>query len=138
MSECVFCKIAQGEIPSAKVAESAQFVVFMDAFPAQPGHMLIIPKVHFSDVLEAPDDVLQEMMVLGKQVGAAALKALDAGGLNISFNVGKVAGQEVPHVHLHVIPRKEGDGGIPPMSERPKPAVEELQQVADSIISALE
>ena len=107
--DCIFCKIVKGEIPSTKVYEDDICIAFMDIFPVTEGHCLLIPKEHYTNMLDADSNVLEHLVsrlsLLDRQV---ANVFEDAGILNVIAN-GKYAGQEVPHLHFHIIPRKRGD-----------------------------
>lgn len=110
MSDCVFCKIVAGEIPSHEVYEDKDYLAFLDISPVNPGHALVIPKAHYADLLSTPDEVLSGFVVVVKKVAAAVVKGLGMEGFNLSVNNGRVAGQVVEHVHFHVIPRLPNDG----------------------------
>lgn len=106
MSEdCIFCKIVAGDIPATKIYENNDVLAFMDINPWDKGHVLVIPKEHFDPITNVPADVLKEIMVVVKKVVAAQMKGLKATGVSIAQSNGKSAGQEVPHVHFHLIPR---------------------------------
>lgn len=107
---CIFCKIAAGEIPSKTIYEDEEFKVILDLGPATKGHALIIPKSHAANLFELPDDVASKVMVLAKKLGAQMKENLKADGLNLLQNNGEAAGQTVLHFHLHLIPRYENDG----------------------------
>ena len=110
MSECIFCKIAAGEIPSTTIYEDEYVLVFMDIGPIIKGHALVIPKQHYDPVTATPDDIVARLHLVAKQIAQAQVNGLGAAGVNIMQNNGKAAGQEVAHIHVHVIPRFEGDG----------------------------
>lgn len=110
MEDCVFCKILAGKIPSEKVYENDKVYAFLDIVPVNPGHTLVIPKEHYDNIEDLPEDILCEMSKVVKRVGQAIKKGLGSRGYNIALNNGIVAGQVVPHVHFHVIPRKTSDG----------------------------
>lgn len=110
MSECIFCQIVAGKIPSAKVYESENVLAFLDIGPIGEGHTLIIPKAHHMLIYEVDDEVLSEMMVVSKRVAEAVHKVFGAQGFNLLQNNLAVAGQLIDHAHIHVIPRSEGDG----------------------------
>lgn len=108
--DCIFCKIAGGDIPSDTVYEDDLFRVILDLNPATKGHALILPKKHFANIYEIDDETLQKLIVLAKKVAVAMKDTLHCDGLNVVQNNGLVAGQTVFHFHLHIIPRYEGDG----------------------------
>lgn len=109
MSECIFCRIANGEIPSATLYEDDDFRVILDLGPASKGHALILPKSHAANIYELPDELAGKAMVLAKKMAGRMTEALECDGFNIVQNNGEVAGQTVFHFHMHLIPRYEGD-----------------------------
>lgn len=109
MAECIFCKIANGEIPAATIYEDDDFRVILDLGPASKGHCLILPKAHYADLYELSDEMAQKVMVLAKKIGTQLKEKLHCAGLNVVQNNGITAGQTVFHYHLHLIPRYEGD-----------------------------
>mgnify|MGYP001851169413 CR=1 FL=1 len=108
--DCIFCKIAAGEIPSATLYEDEDFRVILDLGPASRGHALILPKAHYANLYEIPDELAAKAMVLAKKIASAGTKALRCDGYNIVQNNGEAAGQTVFHFHMHLIPRYTGDG----------------------------
>ena len=104
-SNCIFCKIAAGEILSKTIYEDQEFRVILDISPATRGHALIIPKEHYADLYEMPNDIVAQAMVLAKKMAAHMTKVLQCDGFNIVQNNGEAAGQTVFHFHLHLIPR---------------------------------
>jgi len=106
---CIFCKIANGEIPSATLYENEHFRVILDLNPASKGHALILPKGHFTNLYELPDELAAEVLVLAKEVSIKLSEHLKCDGLNIVQNNGSCAGQTVFHFHMHLIPRYQGD-----------------------------
>ena len=108
-NNCIFCKLANGDIPTNSIYEDDEFKVILDASPATKGHALILPKNHFANLLEADDDVLAKALPLAKKIGNKMMKELGCDGINIIQNNGEAAGQTVHHFHIHVIPRYEGD-----------------------------
>lgn len=108
-ANCVFCKILDGVIPSVKLYEDEEFVIILDIGPAAFGHALIIPKDHYANLYEMPEELLGKVMSLAKVWGEKLVKVLKADGLNLVQNNGLAAGQTVFHYHLHLIPRYEGD-----------------------------
>ena len=111
---CIFCKILNGEIPSAKLYEDEDFAIILDVGPASLGHALILPKEHYGNLFEMPEELISKCMNLAKVWGDKLVKGLNADGLNLVQNNGLAAGQTVFHYHLHLIPRYEGDnvGGL--------------------------
>lgn len=108
---CLFCKIISGEIPSKRVYEDDYVYAFLDIYPASEGHTLIAPKKHYNSFTDMDPEDVARLFEAARKITAAVEKAFSAEGSNIGINNGEVAGQEVPHVHVHVIPRKKGDGG---------------------------
>lgn len=109
MENCIFCKIANGEIPSADVYEDEDFRVILDLGPASKGHALILPKTHAANLFELPDELAEKAIIVAKKVGAKLVEALGCDGLNVVQNNGEAAGQTVFHFHMHLIPRNNGD-----------------------------
>ena len=106
---CIFCKIANGEIPAATIYEDENFRVILDLGPASKGHALILPKEHYVDLYELDDNVAAEVLVAAKKVITKMTEALGCGGYNLVQNNGAVAGQTVFHFHMHLIPRYVDD-----------------------------
>ena len=109
MSDCIFCKIANGEIPSATLYEDEDFRVILDLGPASKGHAFILPKAHAANIYEISDDMAAKAMILAKKMATKMTEALKCDGFNIVQNNGEPAGQTVFHFHMHLIPRYEGD-----------------------------
>lgn len=109
MSNCIFCKIAAGEIPATKVYEDDVCLAFMDIGPLAEGHVLLIPKKHAETIDQMSPEQAGEMLRQLPLLVKAVQKATGAAGVNVLQNNGKAAHQEVPHVHFHIIPRKPGD-----------------------------
>ena len=109
MSNCIFCKIANGEIPSATLYEDEDFRVILDLGPASKGHALILPKAHAANIYEISDDMAAKAMILAKKMTTKMTEVLKCDGFNIVQNTGEPAGQTVFHFHMHLIPRYEGD-----------------------------
>lgn len=108
--DCIFCRIANGEIPSKTLYEDEAFRVILDLGPATRGHALILPKEHAADLYELPEETAAKAMVLAKKMALAMREKLRCDGLNLVQNNGEAAGQTVPHFHLHLIPRYVDDG----------------------------
>lgn len=109
MSDCIFCKIANGDIPSATIYEDGEFRVILDLGPASKGHALIIPRQHYANLYELPDELAGKAMVLAKKVAARMTEILHCDGCNVVQNNGEAAGQTVFHFHVHLIPRMNDD-----------------------------
>jgi len=109
-SNCIFCEIVKGNIPCAKVYEDNDVLAFMDIGPVVKGHILVIPKAHHNPITETPAAVLQKLIAVVQQVARAQVTGLAADGVNVSQANGETAGQIVPHIHFHVIPRFAADG----------------------------
>ncbi len=141
--DCIFCKIAAGEIPSNKVYETDNVLVFLDAFPAQEGHCLVIPKEHARDLLDLPEETATEVLPVAKKVMQAMEKILKPHGYSIIQNNREQAGQEVFHYHLHIVPRYKGRGprgsrhALTPDNYEYKPGKADLQEIARKIGSAV-
>ena len=106
---CIFCKIANGEIPSATLYEDEDFRVILDLSPASKGHALILPKEHYANLYELPDEVAAKVLIVAKNMITKMTKALGCDGYNIVQNNGEAAGQTVFHFHMHLIPRYKDD-----------------------------
>ncbi len=125
---CIFCKIANGEISSKTIYEDEKFRVILDLGPATRGHALILPKEHAADLYELPDETASAVFVLAKKMAVRMKEKLHCEGMNLVQNNGEAAGQTVSHFHLHLIPRYLNDGqkiGWIPGS----PSQEELEDV---------
>ncbi len=107
---CIFCKLANGDIPTNKIYEDDMFTVILDASPATLGHALILPKEHAANLYELPDETAAKAFVLAKKLATMMTERLSCDGFNVVQNNGEVAGQTVFHFHLHLIPRYIGDG----------------------------
>lgn len=106
---CIFCKLASGDIPTATLYEDDDFRVILDAGPASKGHALILPKEHYKNLYELDDEIAAKALVLAKKMITKLTDVLGCDGYNIVQNNGEVAGQTVFHFHIHLIPRYEGD-----------------------------
>lgn len=107
---CIFCKIIKGEIPSKTVYEDDDYKAILDISPATKGHVIILPKNHAANIFEISDEDVAGIMVVAKKIATKIKKVFACDGVNILQNNGEVAGQTVFHLHVHVIPRYEGDG----------------------------
>jgi histidine triad (HIT) family protein len=109
-ANCIFCRIIRGEVPSFRILEDDRTLVFMDINPANPGHALVIPKVHAETIFTLEEPWLTATMLVAQRVAQAVHKAFQPYGLNIVQANGPGAAQSVPHFHWHVLPRAEDDG----------------------------
>ena len=109
--DCLFCKIANKEIPAQIIYESADATAVLDVNPRAPGHTIILPKVHAENILKLPDDKIEGVFKAVKETTDLLNKKLKPDGFTIGINHGRVSGQIVEHLHIHVIPRWAGDGG---------------------------
>lgn len=109
-TNCIFCKIANGEIPSKTLYEDDKFRVILDLGPASKGHALILPKEHYADLYELPEETAGEVMKLAKKMAEQMTQRLGCEGFNLVQNNGELAGQTVFHFHMHLIPRYRDDG----------------------------
>lgn len=107
---CIFCKLANKEIPTNIIYEDEKFTVILDASPATKGHALILPKNHAANIYELPDEDAAAVFVLAKKLATKMTEILHCDGFNIVQNNGEVAGQTVFHFHMHLIPRYKNDG----------------------------
>lgn len=108
--DCIFCKIANGSIPSKTIYEDEKFRVILDLGPATKGHALILPKEHYADIYEIPEETIGDAMKLAKKMAGLMTDKLGCDGFNIVQNNGEAAGQTVKHFHIHLIPRYKDDG----------------------------
>ncbi len=130
---CIFCKIANGEIPSRTLYEDEDFRVILDLGPATRGHALILPKEHAANLFELPEETAGKAMILAKKMAARMKEKLNCDGFNVIQNNGEVAGQTVFHFHMHLIPRYENDGQ-PIQMKSGEAAAEELDAVKAQIL----
>jgi histidine triad (HIT) family protein len=139
MADCVFCAILEGRAPGSVIYEDEDAVVFLDLFPVHPGHALVVPRRHVEDLDSCPGELAGRLFEVSARVAPAIVRATDAAGFNVWTANGEAAGQEVFHLHLHVLPRYEDDTfglrfpkGYPQEAERAA-----LDAMADRIRSTL-
>jgi histidine triad (HIT) family protein len=111
--ECIFCKIALKKIPTNIIIENDKTMAFLDAYPLAKGHVLVIPKDHYSKIQELDENSSQSLFNVLWKITDPIEKAMGVNSSTIAIHNGKEAGQEIPHVHIHVIPRESGDGAGP-------------------------
>lgn len=129
---CIFCKLAGGDIPTNSIYEDDAYKVILDMSPATKGHALILPKDHYKNIYEMPEDKVAEAFALAKRMAVSMTDKLGAEGFNIVQNNNEVAGQTVFHLHIHLIPRYADDGqkiGWNPTS----PSADELTEIKDML-----
>ena len=129
---CIFCKIIAGEIPSYTLHEDEKFKVILDVGPAARGHALILPKDHYANLYELPEETAAEVIKLAKKMMIRMTDKLKCDGFNIVQNNGEAAGQTVNHFHMHLIPRYKNDGEILKYIAG-EPGPEELEQIKKTI-----
>ena len=137
MSGCLFCQIARVERPSHTIFAGDGAVAFLDIFPCTPGHTLVIPRQHYATLSEMPAEEVGKLFQVAAMVATKVQSALGAAGFNLGINNGKAAGQEVFHVHVHVIPRYPDDGGGSMKSVAHFKGKETLEQIAAKLRSFL-
>jgi len=129
MEECIFCRIIMGEIPCSKIFENESVIAFLDIKPVSDGHALVVPKEHYDDIFDVPDAVLCEITSTVKKVSEAVMKGVDAHGISIGQSNRKAAGQVVPHIHFHIMPRFDDDGlRLWPQHDYEEGRMEEVQK----------
>ena len=133
MSDCIFCMIANGEIPSNTIYEDDDFRVILDNGPATKGHALVLPKQHYANLFEIPEETLAGAAKVAKKVAENMKDKLGCDGLNLVQNNGEVAGQTVMHFHLHIIPRYKDDNQHI-LWNPTKPSPEELVMIKNTIL----
>jgi histidine triad (HIT) family protein len=135
MSDCIFCKIVNGEIPSAKVFENEHVLAFLDISQVTEGHTLVIPKVHKENVFELTPEIARNLFEVVPEIANAVKKAFNPAGMNLINNNGEEAGQTVFHYHMHIIPRYgKGDGfGAVWKNNASKYTPEDLKKIAENI-----
>lgn len=135
--DCVFCSIVDGTAPAERVYENDVVVAIMDIHPAAPGHVLLIPRTHSQDLWHIQRQDAEQTMAAAVEVAGMIRRAFDPAGINLVHATGVAAWQSVFHFHLHLVPRREGDGMVPPWSLSPSRAEEAtLRTAADNIRSA--
>ncbi len=134
MENCIFCKIIEKEIPCEKIYEDETALAFLDINPTNIGHTLTVSKKHFENINDLPEEIASHIIKIAKKI-SMALKKYGAEGVNISVNNGEVAGQIIPHFHIHIIPRYKGDNLMPWPAKKYKEG--EMKETAKKIIEVL-
>ena len=127
--ECIFCKLANGDIPTMSLYEDEDFNVIFDAGPATFGHALIMPKEHYANIYEIDEEILGKAYKLAKKLATVMTDVFQADGFNLLQNNGEAAGQSVFHFHIHLIPRYKGDGAIAPW----KPGEQDTEKLTEAL-----
>ena len=131
-NNCIFCKLANGDIPTNVIYEDDMFTVILDASPATKGHALILPKEHAANIYELSDEAASKVFVLAKKLAAKMTDILKCDGFNIVQNNGETAGQTVFHFHMHLIPRYKGDGNEEKLSwNHTEFSAEEMEEICN-------
>jgi histidine triad (HIT) family protein len=142
MSEdCIFCSIVDGDIPARVIYEDDDVLAFLDANPLAEGHTLVIPKRHHETLGDTPPEDGEMTFAAVHYLAPLVEDAVGADATSIGINNGEVAGQEVPHLHVHIVPRFEGDGGGPihaVAGERPNLSDDDIDDIADAITERIE
>lgn len=136
MQDCIFCKIVAGKIPARVVKQNERAVAFLDAFPLAAGHTLVVPKTHYVKLQDMGRQDMQAVFDIVQEITGRVESAGGADASTIAVHNGRDAGQEVPHVHVHIIPRKPGDGAGPVHSmfkNRPKLSPGEMDAILGRI-----
>ena len=133
-NDCIFCKLANKDIPTNIIYEDEKFTVIMDASPATKGHALILPKNHAANIYELPDKDAADIFVLAKKMAKKMTEILQCDGFNIVQNNGEVAGQTVFHFHMHLIPRYLNDGNQEKLTwNHADISAEEIEKIAEKL-----
>ncbi|HEY3095193.1 MAG TPA: HIT family protein [Nitrososphaera sp.] len=138
--DCIFCKIVGGSIPARMVMQNDRAIAFLDAFPLAAGHTLVVPKSHYAKVQDMSEKDAMAVFEITWKVAGAVEAGSQANASTIAIHNGSEAGQEIPHMHVHIVPRRKGDGAgaIHSMfKSRPKPSPHEMDSLRDRIASNL-
>ena len=136
MDKSIFSKIIAGEIPSFKVYEDKKVVAILDINPVNAGHILVIPRDEYVTLMDMPDKLAEHTIIVVKHLASEIQRITGAPGINVFLNNGVAAGQEVPHVHFHIIPRFEGDEAIPPW-KRKQVSPEDLKELSELLSKSI-
>ena len=129
-TDCLFCKIVSGKIPCYKVYEDATVFAFLDIHPHAKGHAVVIPKIHAVTIFDLEEKQMQPLMLAVKKTMGLLQKKLQPDGFNVGWNSGAAGGQVVPHLHIHILPRYNGDGGGSIHSIIKNPREKDVEEVA--------
>jgi histidine triad (HIT) family protein len=134
MTECLFCKIAGKKIPAEIIYEDEETMAFLDVHPKTPAHVLVIPKKHFENLTSLDDSRILPLFATVKKIGKILKNVLKADGLTIGINEGRASGQEVDHLHIHIMPRFANDRGGSIQSIVNNPPPQDLKQIKEKIL----
>ena len=137
---CIFCKIVSGKLRARIISENDYAMAFLDAFPLSSGHTLVVPKAHYSKVQDMDKEYSCAVFSIACQIAATLEPTVRVNASTIAIHNGRDAGQEVPHVHIHIVPRSDNDGAGPIHSmfnSRPKLNNEEMDKLADRLRNIL-
>jgi histidine triad (HIT) family protein len=134
MADCLFCKIAAKGIPAQVIYEDDRTLAFLDVKPRSAGHAMVIPKYHAPTLTALPDDEVAPLFSAVKKVAELLTEKLAPDGITIGINQGRASGQEVDHLHVHLMPRWHGDGGGPIQSVVHNPPKESLEEIQKKIV----
>ena len=132
-SDCLFCKIRDKKVPAIVVYENEKALAFLDVMPRSPGHALVVPKVHAATIVDLQESEIQPLFSAVKEVVGLLAKVFASDGVTIGINQGEASGQVVGHLHVHILPRFEGDGGGSVQSVVNNPPKEPLEAIAEKI-----
>ncbi len=132
-SNCIFCRIAVGEAHAEKIDETKTVIAFLDINPRSRGHSLVIPKKHVQVIADLEDELLVDVMLMVKRVVKILKNTLNSEAFTIGINDGEEAGQEIPHLHINIIPRSKNDGGKPVQHVIDNPPQEAISDIAQMI-----
>ncbi len=133
MADCLFCKIVKKETPAEIIYEDDKTMAILDISPRAPGHTMVLPKVHSETILDLPENEIEPLFGAVKKVVQLIQKSLKPEGFTIGINHGKISGQVIDHLHIHVIPRFENDGGNSIHSVVNNPPKESLNKIKNKI-----
>lgn len=131
--DCVFCTIISKKSQAAHIFENNEFIAFMDKFPINRGHVLVLPKEHYQTIFDMPVGHTGKLFSLSSHLAKAVMKAVDADGFTLGQNNGEAANQIVPHVHVHIVPRFNNDSEVGRWPARKTASIEELNDIAAKI-----
>ncbi len=130
MSDCLFCKIVNKEIPAETIYEDAHTLAFLDIMPKAPGHTMVIPKIHAENILDLPEGEIGPLFASVRKLAERLTRVLKTDGLTIGVNQGKASGQTVEHLHVHLLPRFKSDRGGSIHSVVENPPKESVKEIA--------